>query len=142
MLNDCIATTPGLAPVVLYAAADTDAVAASLIERARRHATDREWLPVLELTDAPAVPLADRTGWAQAVQALSGRTARGIVVSAAAMVADGPAEFEALMALARDRGAFLVEATGTAPRRTPGQILRRRVLHETASGHFPFGGIE
>ncbi|MGA5131031.1 hypothetical protein [Streptomyces blastmyceticus] len=142
MLNDCAAITPGLIPVVLYAAADTDAVAASLLEQARRHATDREWLPVLELIDAPAVPLTDRPGWAHAVQALSDQTARGIVVSAAAMVADGSAEFEALMVLARDRGAFLVEATGAVPRRTPGQVHRRRVLHEAASGGFPLWGIK
>jgi hypothetical protein len=128
--------THGRVPVVVYIASDDPATGTKTLAVARRFASDREWSIVAEPSDtSTTAPLLDRHGWATVTAALATGSARGVVVGAFGMVATEKAEFEALEALIRDRGGFLVEATSTLPRRTPGQALRRRNLADAAAGY-------
>ncbi|WP_328763172.1 MULTISPECIES: hypothetical protein [unclassified Streptomyces] len=130
----------GHVPVAVYACASTAAAIRDGEKHGRHYADARHWHVAGAWSDPdPAVPLAERPGWQAITSALSTGMIRGIIVGALTHVAADAAQFAGLGVLIRDRGGFLVHATGGPPRRTPGQLQRRRDIADASSGWSPWG---
>ncbi|MFB7543544.1 hypothetical protein ACFC0N_27075 [Streptomyces zaomyceticus] len=131
----------GHVPIAVYACATTSTAIREGEERGRYYADARHWHVAGAWSDFdPTLPLAERPGWQAVTSALSAGMIRGIVVSALTHVAADAARFASLGVLIRERGGFLVDASGVAPaRRTPGQRRRRRGIADAASGLTPQG---
>lgn len=129
----------GHVPVAVYACASTAVAVRDGERRCRHYAGARHWHVAGAWSDPdPAVPLAERPGWQAIASALSTGIIRGIIVSAFSHVASDAAQFAGLGVLIRDRGGFLVHAADTLPRRTPGELQRRRDITDASSGWSPW----
>lgn len=130
----------GHVPVAVYACAATTPAVRDGEKRGRHYADARHWHVAGVWSDPdPTVPLAERPGWQAITSALSTGMIRGIIVGALTHVAADAAQFAGLGVLIRDRGGFLVHTAGTLPRRTPGQLQRRRDIADASSGWSPWG---
>lgn len=130
-------------PVAVYSCATTSTALDESEERGRYYADARHWhVAGVWFDPAPSLPLMERPGWQGVTAALSAGMIRGVVVSGLTHVAADVAQFAALGVLLRDRGGFLADASsGTLPRRTPGQALRRCGIADAASGWFKQTGV-
>ncbi|MFE3557077.1 hypothetical protein ACFXKW_19730 [Streptomyces sp. NPDC059193] len=130
----------GHVPVAVYSCASTAVAVRDGEKRGRHYADGRHWHVAGAWSDPdPVVPLAERPGWQAITSALSTGMIRGIIVGSLSHVAADTAQFAGLGVVIRDRGGFLVHAAGGPPRRTPGQLQRRRDIADASSGWSPWG---
>ncbi|CAM5539785.1 hypothetical protein [Streptomyces narbonensis] len=131
----------GHVPIAVYICAATSTDIRAGEELGRYYADARHWHVAGAWSDFdPTLPLAERPGWQAVTSALSAGMIRGIAVSALTHVATDAAQFASLRVLIRERGGFLVDASGASPvRRTPDQRRRRRDIADAASGWSPQG---
>ncbi|MFF4386256.1 hypothetical protein ACFY0G_05565 [Streptomyces sp. NPDC001552] len=129
----------GHVPVAVYTCSATATVVRDGEKRGRHYADARHWHVARAWSDTdPAVLLDERPGWQAITTALSTGMIRGIIVGSLSHVAADTAQFASLGVLIRDRGGFLVHAADTAPRRTLGQLQRRRDVADVSSGWSPW----
>lgn len=135
-------------PVALYIATSGDADARILTSHARAFAEARDWTVTLAMVDDdPTLPLDQRPGWQVITNALNARTIHGVVTWAHDMVTGsqairGTEAGDPWNSPLGDRGGFLAaahtaasdHADGHLPRRTSGDLARRRALANAAAG--------
>ncbi|MBT2451805.1 hypothetical protein J7F03_33030 [Streptomyces sp. ISL-43] len=129
----------GHVSVAVYACSATATAVRDGERRGRHYADARHWHVAGAWSDTdPTVSLAERPGWQAIASALSTGMIRGIIVGSISHVASDTAQFAGLGVIIRDRGGFLVHAADTLPRRTPGQLQRRRVIADASSEWSPW----
>ncbi|MFE4519075.1 hypothetical protein ACFRMQ_33365 [Kitasatospora sp. NPDC056783] len=139
-------------PVALYIATSDEITAHAFTGQARAFAEARDWTVALTMVDNdPTPPLDQRSGWQVITNALNARTIHGVVTWTHDMVTGDRAirsvdAHDCLPAALRDRGGFLTVAhtvtqdhgDGHPPRRTSGDLARRRALTDAAASFAAF----
>jgi hypothetical protein len=129
-------------PVVLYVCTAEDDASDLITEHVHQHAHARDWPVIDTVRDLDRLqPLDQRPGWTRVVlDLLATGVARGIVTFSPSMVTPDDA-FETLRRQISDQGGFLVTARteDTRPRRTAGDVERRRNIATAAAGWHPSG---